>query len=135
MSCHYPGFSLEKTNQPVDHGDSRCWNFHQTGKPGRCGGISCVFGAQVSRWTSQAGRLETIPGASPPLSWWGSRSVNNMSPFYSRVKREYIKSILKEAFRNPHGVDFGSGIFAGRQVNLSGVLSFFGVSLPNGKTN
>ena len=29
------------------------------------------------------GRLETIPGASPPLSWWGSRSVNNMSPFYS----------------------------------------------------
>lgn len=81
------------------------------------------------------GRLETIPGASPPLSWWGSRSVNNMSPFYSRVKREYIKSIVKEAFRNPHGVDFGSGIFVGRQVNLSGVLSFFGVSLPNGKTN
>lgn len=133
MSCQHPGFSLEKTNQPVDHGDSRCWNFHLRETRTLWWYLLCLRSPGITVDLASEG-WRPSPG-SPPLSWWGSRSVNNMSPFYSRVKREYIKSILKEAFRNPHGVDFGSGIFVGRQVNLSGVLSFFGVSLPNGKTN
>ena len=101
LSCHHPGFSLEKTNTVSNQLNMRFPGVGTStfGKPGRCGGISCVFGAQVSRCTSLR-KVGDHPWGipSPALSWWfSSRSVFITCPrFILGLKREYIKNIWKK---------------------------------------